>query len=96
MSFQIKVTNIDRTIECPENRTILSAAIAAGIDFPYGCATGNCGMCMSSIRSGSVELLPYSDGALRPAQQERGQTLACRAQPRSDVEIKWLGSTKLW
>lgn len=95
MSFQIKVTNIGRTIECPENRTILSAALAAGIDYPYGCATGNCAMCMSSLRAGTVELLPYSDGALRPEQQKRRQTLACRAQPRSDVEIKWLGSTQL-
>lgn len=53
---------------------------------PYGCASGICGLCMCRLHEGSVDLLPHSDGALRPEQQSRGMTLAYRAIPLSDVQ----------
>lgn len=90
MNHRIRVTNTDQTIDCAEGTTILAAAVDAGIDFPYGCASGNCGLCMCKLASGHVELLPYADGALGPAQEQRGMTLACRAMPRADLEVSWL------
>ena len=36
-------------------------------------------------------MLPRADGALSPQQVAEGKTLACRAQPRSDLSITWLG-----
>ena len=35
-------------------------------------------------------LLPRGDASLTEAQAAAGQTLACRARPRSDVAITWL------
>lgn len=90
MTYRIHVTNAEQTIDCAEHTTILSAAVDAGIDFPYGCASGNCGLCMCRVARGEVQMLPYADGALGPAQQSRGMTLACRAMPRSDLEVSWL------
>ncbi len=92
MTHRILVTNADRTIDCAEQSTILAAAVDAGIDFPYGCASGNCGLCMCKLVKGQVQLLPYGDGALGPAQERRGMTLACRAMPRSDLEVSWLAN----
>jgi ferredoxin-NAD(P)+ reductase (naphthalene dioxygenase ferredoxin-specific) len=91
MSFQVTIANTGATIACPAPKTILQVAVAAGIDYPYTCATGNCAACISEIRSGEVALLPYSDNALTAAQREDGKILACRAQPTSDVSIVWLG-----
>ncbi len=91
MAFRVTVQNTGQVIECAPERPILHAAIAAGIDFPYGCASGNCGACISKIISGEVVLLPHSDTSLSLAQKAAGQTLACRARPRSDVAIVWLG-----
>lgn len=88
--FRVTVRNSERTIECPSNRTILQAAIAAGIDYPYACATGNCATCISRLESGDVSLLPRADAALGEAQRQAGLTLACRARPLSDVAITWL------
>jgi len=65
--------------------------VLAGIDIPYGCGTGNCATCLCEIKSGEVELLPHGDGALSQRQKAAGLTLACRAEPRSNVEIVWLG-----
>ncbi|NBS47352.1 MAG: hypothetical protein EBS99_10065 [Betaproteobacteria bacterium] len=90
VNHRIHITNTDQTIDCPPGTTILAAAVEAGIDFPYGCASGNCGLCMCKVNGGSVDLLPYADGALGPAQESRGMTLACRALPRAHLEVSWL------
>ena len=91
MAFQVTIANAGATIACPAPQTILQAAVAAGIDYPYTCATGNCAACISELQSGEVALLPYSDNALTPTQREEGKILACRAQPASDVSVVWLG-----
>lgn len=91
MAFQITIANTGTTIDCAAEQTVLQAAIAAGVDYPYTCATGNCAACISEIHTGDVSLLPYSDNALSVAQRADGKVLACRARPRSDVELVWLG-----
>ena len=89
-TFQITIRNSGQTITCPADRTILQAAIAAGVDYPYACATGNCATCISKLEVGKVSLLPHGDACLGKAQQKSGLTLACRARPRSDVTVNWL------
>src|SRR5437588_799621 len=64
MTFKIKLGNAGQTIECQPDRTILVAAVTAGIDYPYPCATGNCATCISQLESGEVDLLPHGHGAL--------------------------------
>lgn len=91
MAFQVLVANVGRTIECSPDQRILHAAVVAGVDYPYVCATGNCAACISELRAGEVSLLPYSDNALSAAQHADGKILACRARPLSDVEVVWLG-----
>jgi naphthalene 1,2-dioxygenase ferredoxin reductase component len=91
MAFQVTIANTGARIECSADQRILHAAVGAGVDYPYGCATGNCAACISELRTGEVSMLPYSDNALSIAQRAEGKILACRAQPRSDVEVIWLG-----
>ena len=87
----VTIANTKQTIECAANQTVLEAAITAGIDFPYACATGNCGTCTSRLDHGKVSLLPHNDACLTPVQLKAGFTLACRARPRADLTIRWLG-----
>ena len=89
--FKIKIGNTGTTISCVAGQTVLQASVAAGIDYPYGCASGNCGVCISQLDAGEVSMLPRSDATLSPEQSAAGKTLACRARPCSDVEITWLG-----
>ena len=89
-TYQVTIRNSGQTIGCAANQTILQAAVAAGIDYPYACATGNCATCISRLEDGKVWLLPHSDAALGKVQLKSGLTLACRARPRSDVTVNWL------
>ena len=90
-SFQVTIANKGKVIAVARDETILQAAVREGIDYPYACASGNCGTCVSQLDSGKVSPLPRSDASLSAEQEEAGQTLACRARPRSDITITWLG-----
>ena len=90
-TYQVQVSNIDKTVECRSDQTVLQACMSAGIDFPFACASGNCGVCITQIESGTVRMLPRADGPLSPSQVAENKTLACRAQPCSDLAITWLG-----
>lgn len=90
-TYKITIRNAPIEIACRDDQTILQAAIGADLDYPYACASGNCGVCISRLDSGEVSLLPRSDASLSAEQARSGQTLACRARPRSDVAITWLG-----
>ena len=93
-SYRVNIANTGQIIDCAADRTILQSAVAAGIDYPYTCASGNCGACISHLQAGKVAMLPRNDAALGAQQAKAGLTLACRAQPRSDVTVKWLGGAK--
>ena len=90
-TFQITIANTGVKLPCGGMQTILAASVAAGVDYPYGCASGNCGACISHLDAGKVSLLARSDAALSAAQVAAAQTLACRAVPLTDVTITWLG-----
>jgi CDP-4-dehydro-6-deoxyglucose reductase/ferredoxin-NAD(P)+ reductase (naphthalene dioxygenase ferredoxin-specific) len=89
--FRVTISNTGKIVDCAADQTVLQAAVAAGIDYPYTCASGNCGACVSKLDAGDVAMLPRGDASLSPDQERMGQTLACRAQPRSDITITWLG-----
>jgi hypothetical protein len=89
--YQLRVVNSGGTIACRSDQTILQAAMAASIDYPFACASGNCGMCITQLTSGNVTMLPRADSSLSPEQEASGKTLACRAQPCSDLVLTWLG-----
>lgn len=91
MAFSVTIANTGAVVDCATDQRILHAAVGAGVDYPYACATGNCAACISELRVGEVSMLPYSDNALSPAQLAEGKILACRARPLSDVEVIWLG-----
>ncbi len=91
MAFRVTIANTAATIDCSADQPILHAAVGAGVDYPYTCASGNCAACISELRAGQVSMLPYSDNALSAAQHAENKILACRALPLSDVEIVWLG-----
>lgn len=73
--------------------TILDAALDGGVPFPHGCRTGECGTCKCMLLSGDVAMKNYDSAALSTAEKAAGFVLACRAKPRSDVHVSWLGGT---
>ena len=87
--FSIQISPAGRSIAAPPNRTILESALAAGVDYPHGCRSGQCGACRSRLVSGLVEHLTHSEFALSASDKALGFILPCRALPRSDASVAW-------
>lgn len=91
MTRRVVVRNAGVTLEVKPGQTILAAATAAGLPYPYSCRSGNCGTCRSDLVEGEVELERHSRYALSEAARAAGAILACRAHPRTDCVVDWIG-----
>jgi ferredoxin len=74
------------TLSVPDNETILSVALAQGLELPFSCSAGVCTTCAAQVVEGTVE---QSDGmGISPELQAQGYALLCCAYPRSDLKIE--------
>jgi NAD(P)H-flavin reductase/ferredoxin len=87
----ITIEQWGKPIECGKQR-ILDAALDAGVPYPHGCASGECGTCKSQVISGEVVMDRYSPGALTDAEKAQGQILACRARCTTNATVRWLSA----
>jgi ferredoxin-NAD(P)+ reductase (naphthalene dioxygenase ferredoxin-specific) len=90
MGHKVRIANIGRVIEVADEETILEAAIANGLNYPFGCHSGTCGACKSTLISGAVRMLDYSKFALTDPERAEGQILVCSAVPVADCEIRYV------
>lgn len=85
--FKVLFLPDNKTVETEENRTILSAAISAGIYINSSCGgDGVCGRCKVILKKGKVVTLPT--GRVSQEEKKRGVHLACLATIHSDLEIE--------
>jgi len=92
MSVQVTIRQHAGPVAVETGETVLAAALRQGVDYPHGCRSGNCGACKSRLFAGEVDLMPFSDYALRAEERQNGLILACRAVPWSDAEVAWLAA----
>lgn len=76
MGFAVAVRQFDAPLDVETGDTILQTALNAGLQYPHGCQSGNCGACKSRLYSGEIEMSPYSEYALTDAEQTSGLILA--------------------
>ena len=84
----VRVQGVDRTFETLGGESLLEAAIRAGISLPYGCASGNCGLCKARLIEGSVQKTRQHDYVLSQASRARGDFLMCSNQSDGDISIE--------
>lgn len=70
-------------------RSLLDAALRAGVPYPHGCRTGECGACKSRLISGEVRHSPCDPNALSSDERQAGLILPCRAHAKTDVVLSW-------
>lgn len=66
----------------PSLGSVLDLAGANGVMIDSGCRAGNCGTCLTAVRSGEVDYL--REPGARP---EKGSCLACVCVPKSDLVL---------
>ncbi len=88
MSHQVTIQPSGHTYVVPGGETVLSAALEAGCNLPYGCRNGACGACKGKVLAGSVDHGAYQPHALSAQEIDAGMALFCCAQPQSDLVIE--------
>ncbi|MBW4496342.1 MAG: 2Fe-2S iron-sulfur cluster binding domain-containing protein [Oscillatoria princeps RMCB-10] len=84
-TVEINHQGTTHTIEVPEDKIILRAAVAAGLDLPCSCNAGVCTTCAAKILEGKVD---QKDGmGVGPELQAEGYVLLCVAKPLSNLKI---------
>jgi ferredoxin len=86
-TFEVEFVDLGRTIEVPADRPILETAEDRGLDLPYQCRMGICGVCSAlRVEEGAVE---QRDGMfLSTSEKDEGYVLTCIAKPRSDLKLR--------
>lgn len=67
------------TIPFVAGKTLLRAALDAGLDAPYSCEEGFCGTCVAQLEEGQVKM--DANDALTKVEMKRGLVLACQSHP---------------
>jgi ferredoxin-NADP reductase/ferredoxin len=78
-----------RGFRCAPGQTVLAAALSAGIDLPYECASGSCGTCRAQLVTGEVaSLWPQSPGLGERDRRKGDRILCCQSIAQQDCTIK--------
>ncbi len=86
--FSMTVDDGTQAYPVRTGETLLEAGLRAGLDLPYECRNGACGVCLCTVQHGSVDHGAYQRNALTETLRAQGQTLLCCATPRSNVTIE--------
>lgn len=88
MNHNVQLLPSEKTFECDEDETILSAALREGLILPYGCKNGACGSCKADLIDGHVDYGVYQQRAMTEEERTRGKVLTCCAKPLGEVKVK--------
>lgn len=75
------------TLTVPEGQTILQAALAAGLYFPWGCDAGSCRVCSGRLLQGRLRIR-RDERIMTAGTPEADAILCCLAYPLSDITIE--------
>lgn len=88
MSYELTIDPLGQTIEVEDGKTILDAALRAGIYLPHACGQGYCSTCKVKVTDGEVDHGNASNFALMDYEREEGLCLACCATLEGDCVIE--------
>lgn len=84
-SYRVTIQPSGLQFEVTEQQTILDAALAQGIDFPFRCRQGVCTSCVCRLKSGTVRYLPPEP--LSDIDKAQNFTYCCLAYASSDLVL---------
>jgi len=86
-SYEVEFVDLGRTIEVPADKPILETAEEHGLDLPYQCRMGVCGVC-SALRVEEGEVDQVEGMFLSESEKEEGYVLTCIGRPRTDLVLR--------
>jgi ferredoxin-NADP reductase len=83
--FRVELRRSGRTLQVPEDRTLLEVVRDAVPDVPYSCEEGYCGSCETKVLGGQPD---HRDEILSPEERAENNTMMiCVGRARSDILV---------
>lgn len=79
----------NRIVAAREGETLLDAGLREGVQLPFECRNGGCGVCKGTVLYGTVDYGAYQDRMLTEEEKRAGKALFCCATPLTDLEIEY-------
>ncbi|MEE8428822.1 MAG: 2Fe-2S iron-sulfur cluster-binding protein [Gammaproteobacteria bacterium] len=92
--FKVKVQPSGEEFWCRKEKHLLQGMerLRIGVEMlrsiPVGCRGGGCGICRVRVLNGEYETKKMSTKHVTEEQKRAGYVLACRAYPRSEIELE--------
>ncbi len=81
-AFKVLLKKTGKTVEIPQDMTIMEALEEEGMDVPFSCRAGTCGMCETAVLEGKVD---HRDAILSQEERAANNTmLICCSRAISD------------
>jgi len=86
--YQIRIEPHGRILMTTGDRSVLDAALAAGLNLPHSCRSGHCASCRARLVSGDIHYPNGRTAGLTAEEAKAGYILMCQARPRSDLQVE--------
>ncbi len=86
--MRVSLAKSDKSFSAAPGRSLLDAALDAGLRVPHSCKGGNCGACRARLLRGEVDYPAGPPLGLADSEAAAGHILLCRAHARSDLELE--------
>ena len=84
-AFDIRLADGSGPYHVPPGKTALEVLLAAGLDVPYSCREGECGMCVLDVAEGAPD---HRDRFLSPEVREGNGCMAvCVSRAKTPVIV---------
>lgn len=94
MSYRIRLLPSGREFKAEAQDSLLEAALRNGVNLPYNCSGGSCGVCKARLLSGQIASHRFHDYVFSEADKAQGYVLLCSVSAGSDmvVEVNEIGA----
>jgi CDP-4-dehydro-6-deoxyglucose reductase len=86
--MRVSLANSGRDFSAAHGQSVLDAALAAGLNLPHSCKSGNCSSCRARLLKGEIEYPFGRPLGLSDAEVAAGFILMCQARARADLTIE--------
>ena len=86
--YKVRIEPYGRVILASAERSVLDAALTAGLNLPHSCKSGHCASCRARLIAGDIHYPNGRTPGLTEQEAQSGYILMCQARPRSDLTIE--------
>ena len=88
LQHQLRIIPHQRTVVASADRSLLDAALQAGLNLPHSCKSGHCSSCRARLIEGEFHYPHGRPAGITAEEADRGFLLLCQARARSDLTVE--------